>query len=124
MVLHSRSHAHRTSRTASRLTVILGALSAHAFAADATHDATGRTPAEDIDTVMVLAQRYLPQYAVRRARSATRTDTPLLDVPQSITVVTDKLVADQGLTTLSDTFRYMPGRAWAPPREKATATRR
>lgn len=109
MVLHSRSHAHRTSRTASRLTVILGALSAHAFAADATHDATGRTPAEDIDTVMVLAQRYLPEYAVRRARSATRTDTPLLDVPQSITVVTDKLVADQGLTTLSDTFRYMPG---------------
>lgn len=35
--------------------------------------------------------------------------TPLLDVPQAVTVVTDKLVADQAVTSLNETFRYMPG---------------
>ena len=35
-------------------------------------------------------------------------------------MVTDKLVADQIVTSLSDAFRYMPGVGWR--RQKATAT--
>jgi catecholate siderophore receptor len=41
--------------------------------------------------------------------SATRTLTPLRDVPQSITVVTQELVKDQLMTSLADVVRYMPG---------------
>ena len=67
-----------------------------------------RKPA-DLDQVQVIGQRYLPDYSTRRTRSATRTETALLNVPQSVTVVTDKLIADQAMTSLSDTFRYMPG---------------
>jgi catecholate siderophore receptor len=67
-----------------------------------------RTPTE-LDRVEVVAQRYLPDYATRKTRSATRTETPLLDVPQAVTVVTDKLIADQAMSSLADTFRYLPG---------------
>ncbi len=64
---------------------------------------------KDLDRVRVVGDRYLPDYAARRTRGATRTDTPLRDVPQAVTVVTDKLVADQGITSMGDAFRYMPG---------------
>lgn len=63
----------------------------------------------DLGRVKVVGDRYLPDYAARRTRGATKTDTPLLDVPQAVTVVTDKLVADQGITSMGDAFRYMPG---------------
>ena len=65
--------------------------------------------AKDLDRVKVVGDRYLPDYAARRTRGATKTDTPLLDVPQAVTVVTDKLVADQGITSMGEAFRYMPG---------------
>ncbi|MDI1251917.1 TonB-dependent siderophore receptor [Thermomonas sp.] len=64
---------------------------------------------KDLDRVKVVGDRYLPDYAARSIRGATKTDTPLLDVPQAVTVVTDKLVADQGITSMGDAFRYMPG---------------
>jgi catecholate siderophore receptor len=66
-------------------------------------------PLGKIDAVVVNGQRYLPDYNVRRTRGATKTDTRLLDVPQAVTVVTDKLVADQAMTSMADVFRYMPG---------------
>lgn len=95
----------------SALALALGlSLCAPALAADGVDDDTGkREPAKDLDGVTVVGQRYLPDYTVRRTHSATRTDTRLLDVPQAVTVVTDKLVADQGMTNLTDTMRYMPG---------------
>lgn len=62
-----------------------------------------------LDGVVVIGQRYLPDYNVRNTRGATRTDTALLNVPQAVTVVTDKLVADQAMHSLGDAFRYMPG---------------
>lgn len=66
-------------------------------------------PLDTIDSVVVNGQRYLPDYNVRHTRGATKTDTRLLDVPQAVTVVTDKLVADQAMTSMADVFRYMPG---------------
>ena len=92
------------------LTLALGlALSAHAVADDTVDDASKRDRAKDVDGVIVVGQRYLPDYNVRTTRGATKTDTPLLNVPQAVTVVTDKLAADQGVNSLNDTFRYMPG---------------
>ena len=84
-------------------------LGAPALAGEVSADDAKRDPAKDVDAVIVVGQRYLPDYQVRKTRGATKTDTPLLDVPQAVTVVTDKLVADQAVTSLNDTFRYMPG---------------
>jgi len=92
---------------------LLLALCAPTFAADTDGSAPAedvrRDQAKDLDGVTVVGQRYLPDYAARKTRSATKTETALLDVPQSVTVVTDKLVADQAMTSLTDTMRYMPG---------------
>jgi len=69
----------------------------------------GTTDPKKLDGVTVVGQRYLPDYSIRTTRGGTRTNTALLNVPQAATVVTDKLVADQALTSLGDAFRYMPG---------------
>ena len=41
--------------------------------------------------------------------SATRTVTPLRDVPQSITVVSAEVIRDQGMQSIADVVRYVPG---------------
>jgi catecholate siderophore receptor len=48
-------------------------------------------------------------YDARRSSSATRTDTPLIDVPQSVTVVTSELMADQSIQSMAEAVRYVPG---------------
>ncbi|HEX4895947.1 MAG TPA: TonB-dependent siderophore receptor [Solimonas sp.] len=48
-------------------------------------------------------------YAVPEVRSATRTDTPVRDVPQSITVISRDLVRDQAMQNIADAVRYVPG---------------
>ena len=48
-------------------------------------------------------------YQVPAISSATKTLTPLRDVPQSIAVVTKEQIRDQQLTSLGDVVRYVPG---------------
>lgn len=45
--------------------------------------------------------------------SATRTPTPLLNVPQAVSVVSAALIADQRMTSMADVTRYMPGVGFA-----------
>jgi len=48
-------------------------------------------------------------YQVEATRTATKTQTLLRDVPQSITVVTRELVRDQMMQGVGDALRYVPG---------------
>ena len=48
-------------------------------------------------------------YKVPAISTATKTPTPLLDVPQSVTVVTRELIKDQMMTSMGDVMRYVPG---------------
>jgi catecholate siderophore receptor len=48
-------------------------------------------------------------YRVASTRSATKTDTPLRDVPQSVTVVTRQLMQDKLMSSIRDVVRYVPG---------------
>ncbi|WP_369958763.1 TonB-dependent receptor [Pseudomonas benzenivorans] len=48
-------------------------------------------------------------YGVERTRTATKTDTPLRNVPQSISVVTDEQIRDQSMQGMADVVRYVPG---------------
>jgi catecholate siderophore receptor len=49
------------------------------------------------------------EYGTRETRSATKTDTPLRDVPQSVTVISRSLIDDQDMRTMADVVRYVPG---------------
>lgn len=48
-------------------------------------------------------------YMTKRTRSATKTDTALIDTPQSITIVTREQVLDQNVQNLTEQLRYVPG---------------
>ncbi|HKE84612.1 MAG TPA: TonB-dependent siderophore receptor [Vicinamibacterales bacterium] len=48
-------------------------------------------------------------YQVPAIASATKTMTPLRDVPQSVTVVTHELIKDQMMMSMGDVMRYVPG---------------
>ena len=58
------------------------------------------------ETVNVSAPRG---YRAPAVASATKTVTPLRDVPQSVSVVTSTLIADQRMQSMADVVRYMPG---------------
>ena len=48
-------------------------------------------------------------YNAKSSRSATKTDTDLKDTPQSVTVVTQDVMKDQSIQSISDAVRYVPG---------------
>ena len=48
-------------------------------------------------------------YRATRSSSFTRTDTPLKEVPASVSVVPAQLMKDQAMQGMSDVFRYVPG---------------
>lgn len=70
-------------------------------------EGAGLEDARTLDRVEVQGQR--PAYRVERISSATKTDTPLVDVPQSITVVTEATIDDQAMQGMADVVRYVPG---------------
>lgn len=48
-------------------------------------------------------------YNASRAATATKTDTPLQETPQSISVITADQMRDQGVTNVQQALRYTPG---------------
>ena len=48
-------------------------------------------------------------YLATRTSTATKTDTPLIDIPQSITVVPKELAKDQGSRDMRQVLSYVPG---------------
>jgi iron complex outermembrane receptor protein len=48
-------------------------------------------------------------YVANRSASGTKTDTPLKQIPQSITVVGRPQMVDQGVRSLQEAVRYAPG---------------
>ena len=48
-------------------------------------------------------------YKAERTTTATRTDTPLIDVPQAISVIPRAVIEDQAMTSLADVVKYTPG---------------
>ncbi|MEH2238950.1 TonB-dependent siderophore receptor [Nostoc sp.] len=51
----------------------------------------------------------LDGYNAPEASTATRTDTPLRDIPQSIQVIPQQVIKDQGITRISDAVRNVSG---------------
>jgi catecholate siderophore receptor len=108
------------ARTATCVAALVTASLAAAAAAGA-QAAPGAAPADSTDAarrdsarvarlrgVTVTAARQRG-YAARRTTTATRTDTPLRDVPQAVSTVTRQLIADQAMLNMTDVVRYVPG---------------
>ena len=48
-------------------------------------------------------------YRVTRSKIATKTDTLLRNIPQSVSVVTEEQIRDQSMQSMADVVRYVPG---------------
>ncbi len=80
-------------------TTALFALPGAAWAAEAESD-DGRT---------IIVTGKADGYLAGNSVTATKTDTPLIDVPQSISVVTRERLDDQAQRSMADVLRYVPG---------------
>ena len=65
--------------------------------------------AEDLDAPTIIVTGYSEGYVATNSVTATKTDTPLIDVPQTISVVTRQQLDDQAQHSMADVLRYVPG---------------
>ncbi len=91
----------------SRRSILLAA-SVFVSAAAGTAHATEAMDADAGAMIIVTATRDAG-YLAARTSSATRTDTPLLDVPQSVDILTRDRLDDQAILSIADALRYIPG---------------
>jgi catecholate siderophore receptor len=62
-----------------------------------------------LDKFVVTGRREVASYVIKQTVTGTKTDTPLVNVPQSMTVITRELIDDQGMRGMVDLARYVPG---------------
>ncbi|HEX8644022.1 MAG TPA: TonB-dependent siderophore receptor [Allosphingosinicella sp.] len=85
----------------------LPAAAAPAEAASAPLAAAADGEEQSGEVIVVTGAR--PGYGAETTRSATRTDTPLRDVPQSLSIVSERQIDDQAMRSVADVLRYVPG---------------
>ncbi|MBX9916011.1 MAG: TonB-dependent siderophore receptor [Nitrosomonas sp.] len=78
------------------------------FAIVAVPSATSEPAVTTLPAIQVTASNT-NRYAATSTSTATKTNTLLRDVPQSITVITGDLIKDQSIRSLADAVRYVPG---------------
>jgi iron complex outermembrane recepter protein len=89
----------RSTETGLTLAVITG-----------TQTTAGEGGDEDADEEeLVVTGEQDAEYRPSTATTATKTDTPLRDIPQSIQVVPNQVIKDQGVTEISDAVRNVSG---------------
>jgi len=59
--------------------------------------------------IRVTADEESKGYVVTAARGGTKTDAPLIEVPQAITVINAEQIKDQNAENLQEVLRYAPG---------------
>ena len=74
-----------------------------------TPGAEGTADTEEDAIQVVVTGEQEDGYRVEDATTATRTDTPVRDIPQSISVIPRQVLEDQGGTRLGDALRNVPG---------------
>lgn len=70
-------------------------------------DPSAQTPAAD--SIQVVVTGEASEYIVPDASTATRTETPILDIPQSIQVIPREILEDQQAIDLDDALRNISG---------------
>ena len=87
---------------------IIAMLSASAFAQPAFAEEVFDVEAYD-DSRTIIVTGVSDGYLATNTVTATKTDTPLMNIPQTINVVTRDQLDDQAHHSLADILRYVPG---------------
>lgn len=97
------------SALASCTLLTLAATESRAQRTAAAADTTNRQSGTLRRVVIADSVRSRRAYTVQRTSTATRTSTLLRDVPQSATIISQALLADQGMQGMAEVVRYIPG---------------
>lgn len=90
-----------------RFSLFLSAsLPAVLIASPAQAEAAGEAAA---DAPAIIVYGRPEGYEIDKTRTATKTETPLIDVPQTVAVLSREQLDDQGVESLADALRYVPG---------------
>ena len=92
----------------SGLQAIQSADNSHRYVIQIKSDAPVEPAVTTLPSIVVTANNT-NRYAATSTSTATKTNTLLRDVPQAISVVTNELIKDQSIRSLSDAVRYVPG---------------
>ncbi|MBE9015544.1 TonB-dependent siderophore receptor [Chroococcidiopsidales cyanobacterium LEGE 13417] len=80
---------------------------------DVTQEPTSTKPAQSAPgeelEIVVTGEQEVEGYNAPDASTATKTDTPLRDIPQSIQVIPRQVIEDQQVTEISDALRNVSG---------------
>jgi len=93
------------NHTYCRLACLLAIASANLHAAEPTPQCAP----QELETLNVVGSKEKPTYNVKRTSTVTKTDTPLIDTPQAVTVLDEKFLKDTGVNSIGDAVRYVPG---------------
>ena len=121
---HSRVHGRRT--LAALIAIIVASSS---YAGDSTPRTNSDTSLPDAKTAASAHAKTLSQikvtaqsgkgYVAVDGSAATKTDTPIIETPQSISIVTRQQLDDQQPQSLNEALRYSPG---VVPESQGTAS--
>jgi iron complex outermembrane receptor protein len=104
---------------------VVGLATTYSCVANAGEDA-GSNSVTELEPVQVLGDQP-SVYGVLNSTSATRTDTPLKEIPQSIQVLPRQLIDDQQSVTVSEALRnvsgFVPENAFGTPAFDSTLLR-
>ena len=89
------------------LLAALLASAAPAYASDREAAAANEVSADEQEPIVVTGQR--PEYGVRATSTATRTSTAVKDIPQALSVISEKQIEDQQLRSVADLLYFVPG---------------
>lgn len=105
--------AHKNSALKSAIQLALVGLSLSAITGNAAAEekVTEAIQLQDISVVGKAESDTKPVkgYNAKKSRTATKTETDLKDTPQSISVVTQDVIKDQSIQSISEAVRYVPG---------------
>ncbi|MGH8131371.1 MAG: TonB-dependent receptor [Steroidobacteraceae bacterium] len=101
------------ARLCNPVRIALALLLATAAASTVRADDAGAIQPAPLPRITVTGERDSQGYLRATSRTATKTDTPLRDVPQSVTVITRELIQDQSMQSLADLVRFVPGAGMA-----------
>ncbi|MGE5952674.1 MAG: TonB-dependent receptor [Qipengyuania vulgaris] len=86
-------------------------LAGTAFATPALADtsANGQPERDYLPSDIVVMGERSDEYGTDDGSTATKTPTPLIDVPQAVSFITEDQLEDQAVHQLNDALRYVPG---------------
>ena len=91
------------------VSVALGSLTVPLSAQEFASPSPGTGANADSVERIVITGSTIPYYEAETAVTATKTDTPLLDTPQTVTVVPRQLLNDQATLTIPEALSNVGG---------------